>query len=91
MLSPKLEELIAFQLVAESGSYATAARIVGKDPSVVSRRIAGLEKTLGAKLLERTSRSVILTPTGARYLERITVILADLAEANREAAAQARD
>lgn len=82
---PKLEELIAFQVVAESGSYAIAARLLGRDRSIVSRRITALEARLGTQLIARTSRSVQLTDVGARYLARLTVILADLENADREA------
>lgn len=82
---PKIEELIAFQMVAESGSYAAAARILRRDASIVSRRISALEASLGAKLITRSPKSVQLTAVGTKYLERVTAILADLHDANREA------
>ncbi|OHD02158.1 MAG: hypothetical protein A2885_09415 [Sphingopyxis sp. RIFCSPHIGHO2_01_FULL_65_24] len=81
---PKLEELITFQVVAESGSYATAARLLGRDTSIISRRIISLESRLGARLITRTSRSIQVTNVGARYLERLTSILTELEDANRE-------
>jgi DNA-binding transcriptional LysR family regulator len=46
----------------------------------VTRLIAALEDHLGARLLQRTTRSVTLTDVGARYLERIRRILADVEE-----------
>jgi DNA-binding transcriptional LysR family regulator len=47
----------------------------------VTRLVAALEDRLGARLLQRTTRQVALTDVGARYLERIKRILADVEEA----------
>ena len=54
----------------------------------VTRLIAALEDRLGARLLQRTTRSVTLTDVGARYLERIRRILADIEEAEISAQAE---
>ena len=54
-------------------------------PSAVTRLVAALEERLGARLLQRTTRSVTLTDAGARYLERARRILADVEEAERAA------
>jgi DNA-binding transcriptional LysR family regulator len=51
----------------------------------VTRSIAALEERLGARLLQRTTRSVTLTDVGMRYLERARRILADIEEAERSA------
>jgi DNA-binding transcriptional LysR family regulator len=51
----------------------------------VTRMIAALEDRLGARLLQRTTRQVALTDVGARYLERIRRILADVEEAETSA------
>ena len=61
--------------------FAPAARKLGLSPSAVTRLIAALEDRLGARLLQRTTRSVTLTDVGARYLERARRILADVEEA----------
>ena len=53
----------------------------GLSPSGVTRLVAALEDRLGARLLQRTTRSVTLTDVGARYLERVRRILADVNEA----------
>lgn len=71
----------AFVAVADLQGFAPAARRLGLSPSVVTRLIAGLEDRLGARLLQRTTRSVTLTDAGSRYLERVRRILADLEEA----------
>jgi DNA-binding transcriptional LysR family regulator len=46
-----LEQLVAFVAVAESGSFAAAAKRVGRDASIVSRRVSQLEQQLGVRLL----------------------------------------
>jgi DNA-binding transcriptional LysR family regulator len=71
----------AFVLVADLQGFAPAARKLGLSPSGVTRLIAALEDRLGARLLQRTTRSVTLTDVGARYLERVRRILSDVEEA----------
>ena len=58
----------AFVAVADLRGFAPAARKLGLSPSGVTRLIAALEDRLGARLLQRTTRSVTLTDVGARYL-----------------------
>jgi DNA-binding transcriptional LysR family regulator len=71
----------AFVAVADLQGFAPAARKLGLSPSGVTRLIAALEERLGARLLQRTTRSVALTDVGKRYLERARQILADVDEA----------
>ena len=75
----------AFVAVADLEGFAPAARKLGLSPSGVTRLIAALEDRLGARLLQRTTRSVTLTDAGARYLERVRRILADVEEAESSA------
>jgi len=75
----------AFVTVAELHGFAPAARKLKLSPSGVTRLIATLEDRLGARLLQRTTRSVALTDAGARYLERAKRILADIEEAEQAA------
>ena len=77
----------AFVAVADLEGFAPAARKLGISASGITRLIAALEDHVGARLLQRTTRSVTLTDVGARYLQRTRQILADIEEA--EAAAQA--
>lgn len=79
--------MAAFVAVADLQGFAPAARKLGVSASAVTRLVAALEERLGARLLQRTTRSVTLTDVGARYLERARRILADVDEA--EDAAQA--
>jgi DNA-binding transcriptional LysR family regulator len=77
----RIEAMQAFAAVAELRGFAPAARKLGLSPSGVTRLVAALEGRLGARLLQRTTRQVALTDVGARYLERIKRILADIEEA----------
>jgi DNA-binding transcriptional LysR family regulator len=81
----RLDAMQAFVAVADLQGFAPAARRLGLSPSGVTRLIAALEERLGARLLQRTTRSVTLTDVGARYLERVRRILADVEEAERSA------
>jgi DNA-binding transcriptional LysR family regulator len=84
---PDLSEISAFVLLAESGSFVAAGRRLGRDPTVVSRRVQALEARLGVRLAERSTRKVALTEAGEAYLERIRPLLDDLKTAAHEAAA----
>src|ERR1700679_4288863 len=77
----RLDAMQAFVTVADLRGFAPAARKLKLSPSAVTRLIAALEQRLGARLLQRTTRSVTLTDAGARYLERVRRILADVEEA----------
>src|SRR5882757_2229480 len=81
----RLDAMQAFVAVADLRGFAPAARKLGLSPSAVTRMIAALEDRLGARLLQRTTRQVALTDVGARYLERIRRILADVEEAEASA------
>src|SRR3954471_20652983 len=83
----RIDAMQAFVAVADLQGFAPAARKLGLSPSGLTRLIAALEERLGARLLQRTTRSVTLTDAGARYLARARRILADVVEA--EDAAQA--
>ncbi|HEY0912151.1 MAG TPA: LysR family transcriptional regulator [Bradyrhizobium sp.] len=81
----RLDAMQAFVAVADLQGFAPAARKLGLSPSGVTRLIAALEERLGARLLQRTTRSVTLTDVGTRYLERVKRILADVEEAESSA------
>jgi DNA-binding transcriptional LysR family regulator len=77
----RIDAMQAFLAVADLEGFAPAARKLKLSPSAVTRLIASLEEHLGARLLQRTTRSVALTDAGARYLARVRRILADVEEA----------
>lgn len=80
-----LELLAAFVAVAEEGSFSAAAKKLGRDASIMSRRVSQLEQDLGVRLLSRTTRRVMLTEVGALYYRRVQALLDELAMASREA------
>ncbi len=62
----KLEYLAAFAAIAETGSMTGAAARLSISKSVVSERLLELERTLGSRLVERTTRRLALTEDGHR-------------------------
>jgi DNA-binding transcriptional LysR family regulator len=84
----RIDAMTAFVAVADLKGFAPAARKMGLSASGVTRLIAALEDRVGARLLQRTTRSVTLTDVGARYLERARRILADIEEAEGSAQAE---
>jgi len=77
-----LRQLKAFVDVAQYGSFAAVAREFDVDPSIVSRTIASLERELGVRLLQRTTRKLALTEAGAAYHDRVRAVLHGLDHAN---------
>ena len=82
----KFAGIAAFVAVVEEGTFAAAARAMGVSRAQVSKQVIQLEQSLGAQLLNRTTRSVATTATGRAFYDRARNVLNDLAEA--EAAVQ---
>jgi DNA-binding transcriptional LysR family regulator len=80
----KLEVMQAFAAIAESGSLTVAARRLGLSKSVISDRLAELERVLDAKLIHRTTRKLSLTEDGKVFYERAGGILRDVESAAAE-------
>lgn len=80
ILSPSggLAGLVAFVRVAESGSFAEAARRLDQSPSSISKSISRLEERIGAKLLHRTTRSVSLTAEGERVFAQCSRLISEI-------------
>lgn len=77
-------ELIALKsyiAVVETGSFSRAADQLQASTAAVSRRVSGLEKSLGVKLLNRTTRSIDLTEAGQQFYNDVVHILQALEEA----------
>jgi DNA-binding transcriptional LysR family regulator len=81
----RLHELEVFVAVADAGSLARAGARLRLSPPAVTRAIAALEDRLGARVFNRTTRSLIITDVGRTFLESARRILADLDAAEREA------
>ncbi|TGS48451.1 MULTISPECIES: LysR family transcriptional regulator [unclassified Mesorhizobium] len=82
----KLEAAAAFVAVAESGSITEAARRMALSKSVISERLSELERGLGTKLLDRTTRKLSITETGRSFYERAKRIMQEVADASAEIA-----
>jgi len=82
----RLAAMQTFVRVVESGSFSAVARETRSTQSAVSKQVAALERTLGARLLSRTTRALALTEAGQRYFEQARRLVGEIAEA--EAAAR---
>lgn len=74
-------EMEMFVRVVERGGFSAAARACRMTPSAVSKLVSRLEARLGARLLNRSTRQLQLTPEGTVFYERSLRLLADLDEA----------
>lgn len=81
MPDPSLADLDAFVAVARARSFRGAAKLQGVSASALSEALRRLETRLGARLLNRTTRSVTPTQAGARLLERLGPAVREVAEA----------
>ena len=78
----RMTEMEAFANVVDQGGFTDAARKMGISKSAVSKHITNLEGRLGARLLNRTTRSVIPTDIGLVYYDRARQVLNDAGEAD---------
>jgi DNA-binding transcriptional LysR family regulator len=77
-----LQDMIFFVEVARALNFTRASRASGIPIATLSRRVAGMEKRVGVRLFQRTTRRLALTSPGKRYLERCERILQDAAAAH---------
>ncbi len=85
MAKPTLADLSAFAAIATHRSFRKAADDLGLSSSTLSHMMRSLERTIGVRLLHRTTRSVSTTQAGERLVARLTPLLRDLALAMAEA------
>ena len=71
-------DLLLFARIVEAGSFSMAAERVDLPKSTVSRRIALLEGQLGERLLQRTTRKLVLTEFGASLLEHAQKVVEEV-------------
>jgi DNA-binding transcriptional LysR family regulator len=84
----RIDAMKVFIAALDEGSLAGASRHTGRSPAAVSRAIAFLEAHVGVPLLHRTTRSIKLSEAGERYAAACRKVLADLEEADRNAAGE---
>jgi DNA-binding transcriptional LysR family regulator len=73
----ELHAAAVFLQVVQAGSFASAARAIGKSPSTLTRAVAELERHVGAQLLNRSTRHLHLTEAGTVYKQHAELMLAE--------------
>jgi DNA-binding transcriptional LysR family regulator len=83
----RLVSMAVFKRTVEAGSFAAAARHFGITAEMAGNHVRALEKHLGVRLLNRSTRRLHLTEAGGGYYARCKQILAEIEEAEAEASA----
>ena len=89
MAAENLNDMYLFAKVVEHGGYSAAAAALGMQASRLSRHIVALEKDLGVRLLNRTTRRISVTEAGQTYYRHCAAVVAE-AQAARDAIERTR-
>lgn len=81
-----LNDILVFARVVEAGSFTGAARLLDMPKTTVSRRIAALEREVGVRLIQRTTRSLNVTDAGRLYYAQSSEALRTIEDANLQLA-----
>ncbi|WP_321839929.1 LysR family transcriptional regulator [Paraburkholderia bannensis] len=73
--SQRVRAIMSFVQAADAGSFAAAGRILGVTSAAVSKNVGGLERALGVRLMNRTTRALQLTEEGAAFLKQARIAL----------------
>ena len=84
-MDPEVRQLRALLAVVDTGTFTGAAAVLGVSQASVSRTVGALERALGARVLQRTTREVSLTPVGARVVGHARRVLEEVAAIERAA------
>lgn len=84
----RFEAMKLLLAVVDAGSISAGSRKLNAPLPSVSRKVAELERHIGASLIVRTSRNLQLTDAGREYVESARRIMADLEEAERRASGE---
>ena len=82
----RLTSMAVFVTAAEAGSLIAAARRHGLSASMAGKHVVAIEAELGVRLMQRSTRSLVLTEAGQAYYNRCKRIIQEYEEAKREAA-----
>ncbi|MBB5418215.1 DNA-binding transcriptional LysR family regulator [Paraburkholderia atlantica] len=82
MSAENFNGLAAFVRAVETGSFTSAAHSLGTTPSAVSKSIARLEKRLGVRLFQRSTRAFLLSVEGQAYYEQVAPLVRGLERAD---------
>jgi len=85
-----VDGLKAFVATAQTGSFTEAAERLGVSNRLTSKYVAELESRIGARLLQRTTRKVGVTPAGLDLLARAPALLAELDDMLRAVSEESR-
>jgi DNA-binding transcriptional LysR family regulator len=88
IMQNSLIELDAVLMVARRGKFRTAALELGVSTTALSNAVGKLERTLGVRLFNRTTRSVSLTEAGQKFVAQIAPAVQDIHEAMDDARSQ---
>lgn len=80
----QLKSMVVFSHIVEQGSFSAAAKHIGLSRAVVSYHIKKLEQQLGITLLNRSTRSIMLTQAGSDYYQRCRIIAEQASAANQQ-------
>src|SRR5262245_66247898 len=83
-MDTRFDGIAEFVAVTRLGSFTAVAAELGMTKSAVGRAVSRLEARLGAKLLHRTTRRLVLTPAGEAWLEHCVAALAELERGESE-------
>ncbi|AER56670.1 TPA: LysR family transcriptional regulator [Pseudomonas aeruginosa] len=89
MNGTEFEQITAFLAAIEHGGFNSAGQALGRDGSILSRRVTALERRLGVRLMERTTRRLALTEAGEAFHQRMRGALQALQEIEQDTAAAA--
>lgn len=89
--SQHADELATLLALADKGSFAAAGRALERHPSVLSKRMQALERRLGVRLVERTTRQLHFTSEGKLLVDKVRQATGLIREAEQEAAQGARE
>lgn len=84
MNGTEFDQLIAFVTTVEQGGFTAAGVALRKDGTIMSRRVSALEKRLGIRLLERTTRQLSLTEAGEAFYRKTAPTLQSLQDNEQE-------
>ncbi|CAG9201953.1 miscellaneous; not classified regulator [Paraburkholderia tropica] len=73
--SQRVRAIMSFVQAADAGSFAAAGRVLGVTSAAVSKNVGGLERALGVRLMNRTTRALQLTEEGSAFLKQARVAL----------------
>lgn len=89
MNGTEFEQITAFIAAVEHGGFTAAGQALERDGSILSRRVTALEKRLGVRLMERTTRRLALTEAGEAFYQRMRSALHTLQDIEQDTAAAA--